>query len=168
MEKKTIKVKVGVKDLFRFLMGYNYCSFGGIFGVIVSLSCLLGLAISYQDNSQGTNLLLLVVGLLFTVIQPMLLLKKSVAQCVKNPSFRSPLTYELADEGITVRLDEQSQKVEWDAITKLKENKNQILVYTSRVNAFIWPVEQLGQEKEMVKHILVEKLEPSICSWRKK
>ena len=78
------KVKIGVKDLFRFLMEYNYKSIGGAFGLVISFACFGMLAYSFSDNSAQVNLLLLVVGLLFTVIQPLMLLKKAAVVTLRN------------------------------------------------------------------------------------
>ena len=156
------KVKIGVKDLFRFLMEYNYTSIGGAFGLVISFACFGMLAYSFSDNSAQVNLLLLVVGLLFTVIQPLMLLKKAAVQVVKNPVFRDQLEYEVSEDGITVRQGDVEQQILWDGIFKICESKKQILVYTSRVNACIWPKEQLVGSLEQVKSILAKNVDVNV------
>lgn len=156
------KVKIGVKDLFRFLMEYNYKSVGGAFGLVISFACFGMLAYSFSDNSMQVNLLLLVIGLLFTVIQPLMLLKKAAVQVVKNPVFRDPLEYEIGDNGIVVRQEAVEQEIQWDGIFKICESKKQILVYTSRVNACIWPKEQLADRLEQVKSVLTKNVDSNV------
>lgn len=162
------KVKIGVKDLFRFLMEYNYKSVGGAFGLVISFACLGLLAYSFPDNSTQVNVLLLVIGLLFTVIQPLMLLKKAAVQVVKNPVFRDTLEYEIGDQGITVRQKDVEQEIFWDRISKICESKKQILVYTSRVNACIWPKEQLEDKLCQVSSLLAKNVDPSIYKAVKK
>lgn len=162
------KVKIGVKDLFRFLMEYNYKSVGGAFGLVISFVCLGMLAYSFQDNSAQVNALLLVIGLLFTVIQPLMLLKKAAVQVAKNPVFRDTLEYEIGDKGITVRQKDVEQEILWDGIFKICESKQQILVYTSRVNACIWPKGQLSDNLWQVRSILTKNVDSSIYKAMKK
>ena len=157
------KVKIGVKDLFHFLMEYNYKSVGGAFGLVISFACLGLLAYSFQDNSAQMNAVLLVIGLLFTVIQPLMLLKKAAVQVVKNPVFRDTLEYEIGDNGIMVRQKDVEQEISWDGIFKICENRKQILVYTSRVNACIWPKEQMADKLCQVKSALTENVDAGVC-----
>jgi len=154
MEKVSFRVKLGVMDLYRFLMTYNYKSFGGIFGVLISVACLMLLAVSFHDNTPQMNLVLLALGLLFTVIQPVMIWKKAATQVVKNPVFQEELEYELSKDGISIRQKDVEQKVMWNQIFKVAEDKKQILVYTSRVNACIWPKAQIQEQLEHVKTML--------------
>ena len=158
-------MKIGVKDLYHFLMSYNYKSFGGIFGVLISIVCLIYLAISFQDNGSGANLLFLFLGLLFTVLQPLMLFQKAAQQATTSPAFREPLEYELNEEGIVISQKSEKVPVSWDAIVKVVEDKKQILIYTSRVNACIWPKEQFEDQVEEVKEMISSSVEKQICKW---
>lgn len=156
-EKINFRVKIGVMDLFRFLMHYNYKNAGGVIGIGISVVCLGYLLYSVPHNTNMMNLLLLFMGLLFTVIQPLMLLKKAAVQVVKNPAFQEYLEYEVGEEGITICQKELEQKVLWQDIYKIVENRKQMLIYTSRVNACIWPKEQVGEEKlQQIKADIVE------------
>ena len=119
-------MKIGVKDLYHFLMIYNYKSFGGILGLFISIVCLIYLVISFQDNGSGANLLFLFLGLLFTVLQPIMLFQKAAQQATTSPAFREPLEYELNEEGIVIRQKAEEVPVAWDAIVKVAEDKKQI------------------------------------------
>lgn len=166
MQKKiSFQVKIGVKDLYHFLMSYNYKSFGGIFGVLISIVCLIYLAISFQDNGSGANLLFLFLGLLFTVLQPLMLFQKAAQQATTSPAFREPLEYELNEEGIVISQKSEKVPVSWDAIVKVVEDKKQILIYTSRVNACIWPKGQFEDQVEEVKEMISSSVEKQICKW---
>lgn len=168
MENKNIKfqIKIGVKDLYHFLMGFNYKSFGGILGLIISAVCLIYLAVTFKSNSNSANLLFLFLGLLFTVIQPLLLLQKAAQQATRSEAFRNPLEYELGESGFVIRQQEQEVEVAWDAVVKVVEDTKQILVYTSRVNACIWPKEQLNQYELEVKEALNQYVGADLCRWK--
>lgn len=155
-DKINFRVKIGVMDLFRFLMHYNYKNAGGIIGIGISVVCLGYLIYSFPHNSNMTNLLLLLIGLLFTVIQPLMLLKKAAVQVVKNPAFREYLEYEVGEEGIKVCQNGLEQKVLWQDIYKIVENKKQMLIYTSRVNACIWPKDQVEKNLQQIKENILE------------
>ena len=146
-------------------MSYNYKSFGGIFGVLISIVCLIYLAISFQDNGSGANLLFLFLGLLFTVLQPLMLFQKAAQQATTSPAFREPLEYELNEEGIVISQKSEKVPVSWDAIVKVVEDKKQILIYTSRVNACIWPKGQFEDQVEEVKEMISSSVEKQICKW---
>lgn len=168
MEKKVqFQVKIGVKDLYYFLLSYNYKSFGGLFGLLISVVCLVYLAITCKDNSSGANLLFLFLGLLFTVIQPLMLFQKAAQQVTKSPAFREPLEYEVNEEGVVIRQNAEEVPVTWNAIVKVVEDKKQILIYTSRVNACIWPKEQFAEQVEEVKEAISAHMEPNLCKWKK-
>ena len=168
MQKKiSFQVKIGVKDLYHFLMSYNYKSLGGIFGVFISIVCLIYLAISFPDNKPGANFLFLFLGLLFTVLQPLMLFQKAAQQATTSPAFREPLEYELNEEGVVIRQKSEEVPVAWDAIVKVVEDKKQILIYTSRVNACIWPKEQFADQVVEVKEMISSSVEEKICKWQK-
>lgn len=168
MQKKvSFQVKIGVKDLYHFLMSYNYKSFGGGFGLFISIVCLIYLVISFRTNTFGANLLFLFLGLLFTVLQPIMLFQKAAQQATTSPAFREPLEYELNEEGVVIRQNSEEVPVAWDAIVKVVEDKKQILIYTSRVNACIWPKEQFTDQVEVVKEKICASVEKKICKWHK-
>lgn len=169
MEKNIkFQIKIGVKDLYHFLMEFNYKSFGGVFGLLISVVCLIYLAVSFKSNSNGANLLFLFLGLLFTVIQPLLLLQKAAQQATRSEAFRNPLEYEIGENGFVIRQKEQEVEVAWDTVVKVVEDAKQILVYTSRVNACIWPKEQLNQQETQVKEALNHYVGTDLCKWRRK
>lgn len=164
----SFQVKIGVMDIYRFLMYYNYRSFGGVLGVIISLGCLVCLGLTYQHNELGVNVLYLVLGLLFTVIQPLMLLKKASMQVVSNQAFRNPLTYEIGEEQVVIRQEKEEAPIAWEQVVRTVETKKQLLLYTSRVNACIWPKDQMDGKVEQVKALIEGKIGKEHCNWTKK
>ena len=93
---------------------------------------------------------LIFVAMLFTVVHPIQLYSKARKQVTKNEVFKKPLNYVLTEEGITLSQGAESQSITWADVFQVKEYKSQILVYTGRVYAFIWPKRELtGCETEV-------------------
>ena len=158
MENIVIRVKLGVKDLYSFLLRYNYRNFGGIFGVAISFASLIGLGLTFTNNSTTTNIILGFIGLLWTVIQPLLLLQRAAQQATKNAAYKEALEYEWQEEGISLRLDGQEEMIPWEGIAKVVETKKYILLYTSRIHACILPKDQFKEQLAGVKEWIAKKV----------
>ena len=66
---------------------------------------------------------------------------------------------ESADEnGFTVSQGEESANLPWDQIYKMVATKSNVLVYSTRINAYIIPREQLGEQYKELAKIANEKL----------
>lgn len=162
MEELQFSIKIGTKDLYRFLLHYNYKTFGGIFGVLLSGGALCYLAVNYTAMDNGTRILLLVLGLLFTVVQPVQLFQKAAMQAAKNPVFREALSYEIKQDGICISQGGKQEIIPWDGIVKVTETGKQFLIYTSRVNACIWPKDQISEKMPKVRILLKDYLQPAV------
>ena len=87
---------------------------------------------------------------------------------------QNTLHYDFCDEGIRVSTEvevgegaENSSLLAWDQIYKIVETKKQLLIYSGRMNAYIIPVEQLGERKEELKSYIKERTEDYRLSFRK-
>ena len=167
MEQITFSIKIKTGDLYKFLLNYNYKTFGGIFGVILSVASLVYLGANYSELDNGKRLLFFILGLLFTVVQPIQLLQRAAMQISKNPAFRYPLQYEIKEDGIYVSQNGQQEIILWDSIVNVMETKSQILVYTSRVNACIWPKTQISEKIQNVRQALRDNLDEKVCKCKK-
>ena len=85
-------------------------------------------------------------ALLFTVINPLMLLTKAKAQIQRNKSLGGGLEYILSDEHLSVCLGEERADVGWNQIIRVKDNGRELLVYMTAARAYIWPKDQLGEQ----------------------
>ena len=67
-----------------------------------------------------------------------------------NVVFRQPLHYVLNDEGITVKSGDDTDSLPWDRMYKAVSTNRSIIVYTNRINACIFPKDDLGAQKDEV------------------
>lgn len=164
---KTISVQIKTKDMFHFLLRHTYTSFSGLFGVFLSCGALVLFAMTYKDNDQMKNIVLLLIGAVFLIVNPIQLWLKAATQIKVSPMFQKPLYYRIDHEGILVSQDEQELPIMWEEIVKVVETRSYIIIYLSTVRAYIWPKEQIKDSIEEIKADIKEKVHLKKCKWRK-
>lgn len=135
-----LDIKIQAGDLYDYMLAHNYNGAAGILGTTFGAAIVL-IALAKQQWA------FLVLGLVLLLYLPWTLFIKSRKQALLNPSFQKPLHYKLDDEGITVSQGEQSQCQDWTQMHKAISTGRSIIVYTSKVNATIFPKRQLGERK---------------------
>lgn len=137
----TVKIEAG--DLYDYMLMHSYNSPAGVvgstFGALLVLFAFM--------TSQWIFLILGVVMLLYL---PWTLFIKSQRQILSNPSFQEPLEYTLDEEGLTVSQGEAQEKMAWEDMHKAVSTGRSIILYTSPVNATLFPKRQLGDQKMAV------------------
>ena len=145
-----IDVVLDKKSLNRFLIYHNYSRFSGVIGVVISLAALVGLFWKWGAWTVQQRVILVLLSLLFTVFQPLMLMWKGRKQLMME-EFQIPFHYVFDEDGVTISQNEQSQKVAWKEIRKIKYGKDAIYVYTSTISAFVVPRSQCdGKFDELV------------------
>lgn len=136
-------VKMRAKDLYDFMLRHHYNTAGGILGSGMGAVCIL---VGYNRQEW----LFVILGLIVLFYLPVSLYIKSKQQALLNPAYKEPLHYALTEDGITVSQGEASQLVTWDTMEKAVSTQRSIILYTSRVNALIFPKDQLGDQRASV------------------
>ena len=154
-----LKIQLTVKELFDFLISHTYSSFSGYVGVILSICALIGFSYSVSNPMMNVayKFVLLLTGLLFTVIQPAMLYSKAKNQVKQNEAINKPLEYTITYSGMKVSCDGESADYNWDQIMKITSTKTSVLIYTSRIRAFVLPKRELNPYMEDFKKIVKEK-----------
>ncbi|MCR4605849.1 MAG: YcxB family protein [Eubacterium sp.] len=134
-------VKMDAKSLSGFVLYHNYARPGGIIGVIISVAALVALILRYGAWTGMQKCLLVVLFLLFTVIQPLLLLKKTQTQ-LKTDAFSNPMHYEFKEEGFSISQKLSREEFAYSDIRKAVIHKNVMYLYMTSVSAFIIPRNQ--------------------------
>ena len=107
MKEREFDVELTAGDLYAFSMRHTYGNISGIFGVVISLSCWIILAVRFGVMDTTARIALFIIGCLFTIVQPVMLYSKSKAQARQNKDINAKLHYILSSEGITVSQGEQ-------------------------------------------------------------
>ena len=103
----------------------------------------------------------IVLGLVMLLYLPWTLFLKSRTQLLNNPAFQEPLQYTLDEEGLTVSQGEVQEKMAWEDMHKAVSTGRSIILYTSRVNATIFPKRQLGDQRVAVIEMISTHMPPS-------
>jgi hypothetical protein len=162
-EKVEFDVVLTAKDMYDFLLRHFYTSFSGIFGVIISVGALVFFFLGIGKRDLYQLLLLLILGLLFTVVQPLQMRARATAQIKANPMFLEPIHFLFDKEGMTVSQKGEKALLPWEDIRKVKESKRSLFIYATSINANIIPKEQAGDELLGLCKLMQEKLPKSVC-----
>ena len=139
-----------VPELYSFNLRHTYTNPSGIIGLLISIGAILLLVYNFENYESMMALALLIIGLSFTVLEPILLFRKVKRQIKRTGSFARPLHYKINEEGIWVSQNEEMVLVEWPEVRKLVETKKAVYLYMSPVRAFIFPARQCGgQHKQL-------------------
>ena len=130
-------VQITKKDLYDYQLHHAYTSPAGLFGTIAGCLFLVGFF------NTGTPLYL-IIGAFIILYFPWTLHIKAASQA-QAPVFKKPLHYRLSEEGLEIAAEEEKQMVPWESITKASSTGKTMLLYTSGINAFLFPKRELGE-----------------------
>ena len=144
-------VKIKAADLYDYMLYHTYHGFSGIFGTLIGLLMIVcGISIE--------KWVLVIAGIILLLYLPWTLFLKSRQQILANPAFKAPLHYVLDDEGIHVSQGEDEEMQKWEDVVKAVASNKSIFVYTSRVNACIFPRRDMGEYTAQVIQVLATHL----------
>ena len=158
--KVTLDIKVNAKDLFQFNIMQAYRGMQGALSIILPILIFAYAVTSYGSVSIGSTLVYVGLGIMFLIYVPISLWLR-VNKIVKdeNNALSKTLHYEFEEEVIRVSVEEESVEFKWENIFQMKTSGKLLLVYTNRINAYILPLVQVGENYEALSKLAHEKLE---------
>lgn len=149
-----VSVQLKTKQLYEFLMRHTYLQFSGIVGLLLSIGGIAGFVMLLDNENISVAYLgaLFGIGLLFTVIQPIIVFRNAKKQSKIYKLF--PLEYTISERGIEVKQADAEGSNSWDNIIKITSTKRLIIMYTSRVHAYVIPREVLKKSMDEFKEIV--------------
>ena len=131
------QTKITTNILFDYMLHHTYNSPSGILGGGIGSLLVIGFF--------GTqNIMYLLAGLVLLFYLPCSLYLSSMKQMQNTPAFKEPLTYKFNEEGIQVSQSGQSQLQKWENMYKAVSTRNSIIIYNTKVNAWIFPRSDMG------------------------
>lgn len=146
-----VKIKAG--DLYDYMLCHTYSGFAGILGTIVGILLV-------ANFFMNGGFISAIAGVVVILYLPWTLFLKAQQQAKFTPAFKKPLHYKMTDEGIEISQDDQVQNQEWADIVKAISTRNSIIVYTSRINASIFPRRDLGEKAVSVIEMISTHMPP--------
>ena len=147
----TVKIEAG--DLYDYMLMPSYNSRAGLLGRTFG-------AVLIIFAFATTQWIFAVLGVVMLLYLPWTLFVKSRRQILTNPSFQEPLRYTLDEEGLTVSQGEAQERMDWENMHKAVSTGRSIILYTSPVNATIFPKRQLGEERTAVVEMISTHMPP--------
>jgi len=158
--KVELNIKIDAKDLFNFNIRQAYKGMQGFLSILLPV-----LLFAYGVNSIGKveiiyTFVYFALGVVFLVYVPFSLWKRA-NKVVNDPNnaLSKTLHYEFREDAIRVDVDEQNVEFLWENIFMMKKSGKLLLVYTNRVNAYILPLEQVGEKYDELTALAKSKLE---------
>ena len=149
-----LDVKIEAGDLYDYMLMHTYSSAAGIMGTAFGAVLIL-LALGTQRWA------FIALGALLILYLPWTLFVKSRRQVLSNPSFQKPLHYILDDQGLTISQGEDSVQYPWEEMHKAVSTGRSIILYTSRVNATLFPKRQIEDKKVNVIEMISTHMPPN-------
>lgn len=145
-------VKMTTAKMYDYMLYQIFTSFSGILGEAVGLLLIVGFFLSYKP-------IYLIAGIIIVFYLPVALYMQAKRQ-VLSPVFKEPQHYRLSDEGIEIRVLEESDSAPWEAVAKVVSTRKNIIVYTNKVRASLFPFEDLGANRDKVVEIISTHVDP--------
>ena len=147
-------VKIDSSVLFDYMMRHTYYSASGLIGTAVG-------ALLVCSFFMGMGVLYLILGGVVLLYLPGSLYLKSRTQAAMTPAFQKPLHYTLTEEGVEVSQGEDKALTEWNGRYRAVSTPRSIILYTSRVNAFIFPKRDLGEHLSSLVEMISTHMPPA-------
>ncbi len=150
------------KEIFKFSLIYSYT---GVSGIMAVFMMIMGVLMCYRGIALNAGATYIVFGLviiaLFVAINPIMLYTKAKNQAATNNNYKQPTYYTLTDDGIKVEIGEDSGVIEWWRIQKVRHILGLYIFYTGRQQAFVFPEEDLGEQKQQIIDYITEHVKNS-------
>lgn len=146
-------IKVTPSVLYDYMMYHTYTSASGLIGSVTG-------ALLVVAFFMGSGIICLIAGVIILAYLPWTLFIKSRQQYLANPAFKNTLHYRLTEEGVEVSQNEEVQSQKWEDMHKAVSTPRSLILYTSPVNASIFPKKDLGEKAPGVIEIISTHMPP--------
>lgn len=153
------EVTITDKDMFRFNLYHAYHGFQGIIATLVGVWVLIMAGLTFGKVNLMYTIIYILLGILFLIYVPGNLYLRSKKQISSSEVLKNALQYRIDDDGVHVSQGEQTADLPWKQIYKMVSTKNQLLIYSSRLNAYIIPREAVREQYQTILGLAISHLE---------
>ncbi|MGN0290450.1 MAG: YcxB family protein [Lachnospiraceae bacterium] len=157
--KEEFDVTLKKEDMFRFNMYHTYHSFQGLFSIAMMIF-VIGIAVyTWGELSPMYSVICILMSIVIVCYIPLNLWIHAKIQLERTEALRNTQHFTIDEKGITISQNGEEATLEWEKIYKVVETKSSVLVYSSRVNAYVFPKRDMGTSFEGVCTMMREHLE---------
>lgn len=146
-------VKMTPMAMYDYLLYHTYTGLSGLIGTLVGVFLIMAFVATKYP-------IYLIAGLVIILYLPLNLLLKANQQVQGNAAFKKPFHYKMTDEGVCVSQGENEESQSWKDCYKAVSTRSNIILYTSRTTASIFPRKDLGQKQEALIAMISTHMEP--------
>lgn len=139
--------------LYDYMLHHTYGSFQGVLGTAVGALLLMGFF------STG-YMIWLIGGVVILIYLPCSLFLRSKQQIQKTPAFHKPLHFRMTKEGVEISQEGNREFQSWNQMVKATSTGKSIILYTSPVNASIFPRKDLKEKEVAVIEMISKHMDP--------
>lgn len=158
----SVKFEVQMTDkyMYDFMLYHNYTHASGLMSAIAGVLCFAVFLTKMTNGDAASSVVWLMCAILMLIINPQNMKSRAKMQIKNSPMFQKPLEYELTENGVIVRQDEQSEMITWEDFTKAVSTGKSVLLYIGRIRAIIFPKECMGEHYEEVLKMIHTHMSP--------
>jgi len=144
-------VKIKEEDLYRFNLHHTYTSTQGIFSIVLFVLLIAVWIMRFTHLSPMYQLMYPLIAIIFVSYLPLTLKFRAKTQMTQEV-FKYPLTYKFTEMGLVVTspASEAPAELPWEYIYKVSTWKGYLLIYSSRINAYIIPSADIKNQYDSV------------------
>lgn len=157
--------KISEQDLYEFNLHHVYTSSQGIISLVAGGIGIGAAIVSFGTVDMFYTVAYVILGILFLIYLPVTLKIKSKSQLAMSPVLQGTLHFSMEDDGIVVTTDvvaegqDNKAVLPWKNVYKIVTTKKSLLIYSSRVNAYIIPKNQVIDIIDEIKNECTKNLE---------
>lgn len=151
-------IKLESKDMFRFNMYQTYSGFTGLSSIVFAVIMFWLTVYTYGQVPTINTVMYIGIGILLLIYIPVTLWMRAKQTLKASPVLGNTLHYAVDADGFTVTQGEASGVLAWKQIYKMVATKHLVLVYSNRLNAYVIPKRQLGEQYVPLAKLAREKL----------
>lgn len=151
----TFRVKITGKDMFNYNVYHNYRHFEGIMSLILGIVLLALCAFSVKEKANISYVLITgFLGLFMTILTPLRIWIKSYQQVALNATFKEPIDYTVSEDELLIVQGALRATFPMSEVIKVVDTKKSIVLYVSKIRAYIFPKDQVGAQLEDLIEVL--------------
>ncbi len=155
-------LKLKWEDLYHFNLYQAYHGLQGWISIVFAV-VIIGLGIYACVGARyAAAAVYVVVGVFIVIYVPLELRRRSQRTFKNSNELTHQLHFEISEEKIFVTQGEESAELPWKSVYKVRSDKHDIFLYSSRYNAYIIPRDQIAEHYDTFKELATKNL-PKIC-----
>lgn len=156
--REEFDVNLTPDDMYRFNMYHTYHGFHGIFSIVMAILLTVFTVMNWGKVNLTYSVICIFAILLLLFFMPLNLKNHAKIQLKRYEALRNTQHFTVDERGVTISQNGEEATLEWKQVYKVVETKSNLLIYSTRVNAYVFPMRELGTHRDGVVALAKEHL----------